>query len=246
MTRDQLVGRVRQNLEDTTGIFFDPTFVAKAIQDAYDEVAVATCCIVKTTRNLKFLGGVVHYDFLGSDPNEIQYQRLVNGGHFNNYQIIPDYFKGQAIFNQQTNRWMECKDKLVLNRFRFDWELSGGTPWFWTLFGNNLISFFPHYSGTGWPYTIIMGYFDLIYSAQAPTLVNGTDSPLIPGQHQQILEFYATADLLESIKEFTKAAGFWKKYYKQSQALKLDVSTQMLPDQMFYYENTDAPLVAGG
>lgn len=224
LTRDQTVANIQSNLEDLTGVYWDNTGVLNGIvQDGYDEVAVATRCIIKVINGLNFYNNLVHYQM----PN-----------------YIADYYKAFAIFNRQTNRWMEAKDKIVFNRFRFDWELSIGTPWFWAVSGLDYISFFPHYGGSGYPYTTSAGLYDIIYSATADIL-QATSVPQIPNQFQQILEYYGTAEALEMQKEYSKAGDWWEQYYSMIQELKVKISNQMSPDRMIHLDPQNVPLLQG-
>jgi hypothetical protein len=112
---------------------------------------------------------------------------------------------------------------------RRDWENWIGTPQFWCTSDPLHIAIAPKYpedtstAGAFNPFafsdaffigeTAPSGRFKLVYWAIAPTLTSYLSLFLTASDVQNMFEFYATADLLESAEEFSKAQEYWEKYY---------------------------------
>lgn len=213
----QIRGRVQTNLNDAIGTFFDNATVNQAIQDGYDEVIIDTQC-AEATASVPFTPNTIYYD-------------LYNG-------IIPSnqlFWRICRIFNQNTNRWMPCVDSRVLDKFRFDWEASVGTPWFGYIVNYQYLGFFPHFSSGA------TKSFDVLYKIGKDNLTVDQQIPQIPNQFSRILESYATADLLEIYREFTKAQEYWDDYGKLKQKLKDYMPSRSLPDKLWQLNDLDWP-----
>lgn len=217
LSRSQLRARIQSNLNDAVGTFFDNATVNQSIQDGYDEVLVDTQC-AENTVTVPFTSQTIYYD-------------LYNG-------IIPPnqlFWRICRIFNKNTNRWMPCCDSRVLDKFRFDWEASNGTPWFGYIVNFQYLGFFPHYtSGTA------LG-FDVLYKVGRDILTEDQQIPQIPDEFSRILESYATADLLEIYREFTKAEDYWDDYSKLKQKLIDYMPSRSLPDKYWQMNDLDWP-----
>lgn len=213
----QIRARVQLNLNDAVGTFFDNATVNQSVQDGYDEVLVDTQC-AEGTASVPFQSSVLYYD-------------LYNG-------IIPPnqfFWRISRIFNQNTNRWMPCVDSRVLDKFRFDWEAANGTPWFGYIVNFQYLGFFPHYtSGTA-------KSFDILYKVGKDYLTTDAQIPQIPDEFSRILESYATADLLEIYREFTKAADYWDDYFKLKQKLIDYMPSRSMPDRFLQQNDLDWP-----
>ena len=216
LTRLQIAQRIQANLSDLTGVFFDIPLINDTIQDAYDEVVVDTQCIENV--------------FTGSFSPSTIYYDLYNG-------IIPDnnyFYRLSRIYHGDTNRWIRCVDARVLDKFRFDWETCGGTPWFAYIVNFQYLGLFPHYSHE--PNTT----FDILYKVGRDTLTDDNQVLQIPAQFIRIIECYGTADLLECYQEFVKAKTFWDEYYKLKQQLTNYLPSRSLPDKMWQLNDLDA------
>ncbi len=184
---------VRANLDDAGVTFYSLDDIIDSIQDGYDDISFQAKNIIKKTQ-VSFKTSP-YYDF----------------------SLIGDFIQTIAIFNNNTNRFL--KDNLSLrdfDKFRSDWEIWSATPEFWCTADLKMNVIVPYYS------TVPAQQFDLYYAAQAPTL-SDADTPLIANDYQKLLEFYATADMLEQAEEYAKALPYWELYIEQLDEYKEDV-----------------------
>ena len=119
---------------------------------------------------------------------------------------ISDYLYPIGIYNYATNSWLNPVDRLFLDSIRWDWELWNGQPNYFTPIDYRRIAVAPHLSTT-------TGVLFLIYRA-TPEPLSDSSIFLLPQSIETILEFYATADLLEQGKEYKKANFNWESYQK--------------------------------
>jgi len=209
-TRGQIKTSVRQNLDDAGVSFYSDDDLNESLQDAYDDIAAMSQCICKTV-NVQWLGQLSYYNFV-TDLG------------------LNDYLATVAIFNYATNMWL--RDDLNirdLDRIRRDWENWIGTPQFWCSSDPNHIAIAPKYGQNdafGGAFDMFsfddafnigslgsLGQFKLLYWAQAPRLQTDASTFLMASDVQNLLEFYCTADMLETAEEFSKAQEYWEKYY---------------------------------
>ncbi len=184
MTFATIKTRVRSNLEDAGVTFYSEDDLTDSLQDAYDDVAFQAKCIVKSTS----------LDFLLSPYID-----------FSLY--ISDFLQVTAIFNLNTNRWLQ--DNLSIRDFdklRSDWELWSGTPQWWSPADIKMNVILPYYASAP------LYQMTVYYNAQAPTITDDSESPLIALNFQKLLEWYCTGDMLEQAEEYTKAGGFFAQY----------------------------------
>ncbi len=217
LTRLQIAQRIQANLSDATGVFFDVAMINDTIQDAYDEL-LCDCQCAEDVFTGSFTGGAIYYD-------------LYNG-------IIPDnaYFhRISKVYHSKTNRWIQCIDSRMLDKMRYDWELGVGTPWFVYIINFQYLAFFPHY--TVEPSIT----FDILYKIGRDTLIADGQILQIPNDFISAVEYYGTADLLESYQEFEKAKLYWEEYYAVKQKLTDYVPSRSLPDRMLQYNDLDFP-----
>lgn len=191
MTRGDIKTNIRTNLADAGVTFYSEDDLNDSIQDAYDDIACLSQCILKkVTLNWSVVANLVYID------HKID-------------QSITDYMGVVAIFNNNTNFWLrdDCSLK-DLDRVRRDWENWTGQPQFWCPSDPQRVVVAPHFlTGT------TTGTYDLYYWGLAPTLSSDSDTFLIAADMQQLLEFYVTGDLLEQAQEYKKALGWLTKYY---------------------------------
>src|SRR5437870_9220121 len=172
------------NLNDANLINFVQQDIDDATQDAYDEVVSLSQCIVKKT-TLNFQSNLNYYNF----QDNSNYSSL----------YVSDFMACTAIFSNLTKLWL-LDDKVLkdFDRDRPDWENWIGSPAWWAPCNDfKRVALVPKLQ-------IGTNNFDLYYWAQAPTIVNA-NSPLVPPDFENLIETYATAVLLESYEEFTKA-----------------------------------------
>ena len=199
MTRLQLKLRILGNLKDPTGVFWTDTKLNDSVQDAYDEIIQETECIEKLY-TLATIPGVIYYDL---------------------YNIIYDFWKITRLYNNQTNRWISIYDQQVLNRNYYSWEKSIGTPWCAYIVNFQYLAFFPHSTSNQ--------TFDIYYKVGKDTLVDDTQLVQIPDAFIKVMEDWCTADLLESVQEFSKAKVFWQDYILELGRFKNHVRARALP-----------------
>jgi hypothetical protein len=187
-TFTQIKANIRENLNDANVTFWSADDLDASVQDAYDDVVARTRCITKRV-TLSWVANEIYPDFSISPYS------------------VTDFLGVVAIKNNVTNRWLEDNiSRKQLDQIREDWELLTGATWLWVPAGDNKRTIlFPHYASAA-------GTFDLVYSATAPTVVDG-QSPLIPADMHRLIEIYATADLLTQAEEFTVAILQLKEYY---------------------------------
>jgi hypothetical protein len=184
MTRDDITARVRVNLNDAGVTFYSANDLNDSIQDGYDEVSAIARQIEKSTTVALV--------------SELTYYNLRNS--------ISDLIYPFAIFNQNTNLWLEHVPLRLLQALRVDWECSNGEPIYYTVMDFKYTAIFPKQT-TG------SGNLEVFYKAQANTLFAAT-TPILPAQHEVVLEQYVTMDLLEQQEEIEKAQ-IWMQEYEQ-------------------------------
>jgi len=200
MTRDDIAARVRFNLDDSGITFYSADDINDSIQDGYNEV-VALSRTIEATQTISFTSNLTYYKF-GT--------------------IISDYIHVVAIFNNNTNTWLDYISLKLLQEGNARWETTEGQPKFFTVFEDRYIALYPKQSTAS-------GNMLVLYKGTANTLLAATE-PTIPDSHQIILEQYSTGDLLEQAEEFKKAQEWQDEYFKQ---------TKELMQQMFERNNTD-------
>lgn len=215
LTLAQLRGRIQSNLNDVLGTYFDNQFVNSAIQDCYDEVVLESQCI-ENTINVPFQNNLIYYDLY-------------------NLVIPPNfyYWRPSRIFNTSTNRWISCVDSRVLDKFRYDWELAIGTPWFAYIVNFQYLGFFPHYQGA-------VNGFDLLYKVGKDVLTSDSQVLQIPDEFNRVIESGVTGDLLESYQEFNKAQDFLSDYEELKARLSKYVARRSSPDKLWQMNDLDS------
>jgi hypothetical protein len=158
---------------------------------------------------LNWLSNVNYYDFLGGNIS-------ATTGVPQNVPVA-DFLGVIGIFSNTTNLWL--RDDLNIRDFdkiRIDWELWCGQAQYWTPHSLKYIAVAPCLAQG-------VGSFILWYWAQAPLWVEQQDTtqePLVASDMQNLFEYFATADLLESAEEPTKAQIWWAKYFENRESYK--------------------------
>lgn len=188
-TRGELRDIIRSNLADAgLGTYYTDDEINASIQDAYNEIVAKTLCNIKSSLAIAWpVAGTPYFDFL------------------NDYAIT-DYLGTYAIFNNNTNFWLRDDISIRdLNRIRRDWEAWRGQPLYWTPHSLQRIVVIPTLT-TG------SGTFDLWYYATAPVMASDSDVPIIAADNHSLIEWYSTADLIETAEEVAKASLYWAQY----------------------------------
>lgn len=187
MTRGELKIILAKNLEAAGTSFYNNTELNDSIQDAYDDVAILTQCIVKSVT--------------------ISWAAK-NYYNFKDDHAVTDYLGTIGIFNNNTNLWL--RDDVAYRQFdslRSDWENWRGNQQFWCPLAFNRVVVVPFN-------TMAVGDFSLRYCATAPTLSSDASTFLIAADMMNLLERYVTGDMLETAEEFNKAQFEWKQYFE--------------------------------
>lgn len=194
ITLAQQITNIQMNLGNSS--FYSVAEIANSVQDAYNEVAALVLYNVKKVI-LTWPAQLNWFDFIGNPALN-----------------VTDYLGTIAIFNNSTNQFL--RDDVQIrdyDRLRRDWELWTGTPQFWAAHSVQYIAITPSY-----PANTVGLTFVLYYYAQSPNLLGNlseidiTQTFSIASDMDDIIEFYVTADLLETMEEPKKAAMWWKKY----------------------------------
>ena len=193
-TFTEIKTNIRTNLADAGITSYAAADLDYSVQDAYDDIAFRTGCIIKKSTSTAWTANLNYYDFRST---------------------FTDFMSCLAIFNDSNNRWLE--DNVTLRQMRMirsNWEMWLGQPNWWIPISPKYVAICPKLDSVG-----STDKYTLFYAASAPTVVDG-DTPLIVTDMQDLLEFYSTADLLEQFEEFTKASEMWKIYFSRSDEYK--------------------------
>lgn len=137
---------------------------------------------------------------------------------------IPNYLYTVGLWNYGMNKWMEAKPRRFLDNIRWDWELWTGNPFYFCPIDFRRIVVAPSLPAPS-------GVVYLLYKAKAPIMSDAT-VPLIPNQIEHILEWYATADLLEQAKEYNKAAEYWAEWRRGINVANQNIHNPAQSDRM--------------
>lgn len=189
MTRLELKTNVKSNLREagiSNGRYQD-TELDAVIQDAYNDIAARSRCIIKN-------------DVLAFEDNRVYYDLIASG--------ITDYMGYIALYNDNTQLWLkDCFSRRDLDLIRTDWEAWNGQPAFVISHSLKRVIVVPKMVQA-------VGTFQLIYWATAPVLTLDTDVFLIAPDMTSLLEDYVTGTLLEDDEEITKAVPWISDYEK--------------------------------
>lgn len=126
--------------------------------------------------------------------------------YYNFGRQIPDWMFLKAIYNPFTNLWLEGVSYKIMKNTYYTY-LTIGDPRFFNVIDFNRMLIWPFNPGAS-------GVLLVIYAAKAPEVTEDTvpEFPLSTGL--QALQYFATADLMEQGREFTKASKWWAKLFK--------------------------------
>lgn len=204
MTRDEIVGKIIQNLEDEGMVHFTTDDLYDSIHDGYQIVALFTQCIEKiTTISL-----------------------VANQSYYNLRTLITDYYRVFAIYNQNTKRWLEPKAYKEFQEYAVNWELLHGNPVEWAPLGCDHLAIFRK------PASAIADAFIIFYKAFPITPLAGNEEPEFFPEFHKILVEYVTSDLLDQDLEYTKANKWFTMFIQSLIALKKKVESRNFPDRI--------------
>lgn len=138
----------------------------------------------------------------------IEYSTFIpqkSGPYYNLAEQIPDYMYVSGIYNPTTNLWLEGRPYKLMKQIYQSYINIGEPKWFNIIDINRVLI---------WPYlTTATGVLYLVYKAKAP-IISMSHIPILPHSVAgKLLEYFATADLMEQAREFKKASMWWDKLF---------------------------------
>jgi hypothetical protein len=202
----QIAQNVRRNLDDLGANFYDTNVdIIPSIRDGYSLTA-AFCETIESRQDINFTGELVVYDFSA---------------------LLTNYLRVYGIYNNETNRWMEPTTLLRLWQIRDDWELCNGQPYmFWPISYKHVALFPVPATSTG--------SMTVMFKAKGATL-SSNSTPVLPESNVDVLEDFATADLLTQCEEFTKALKWAGLYEQHINDICRIVRDRSRPNQLYYH-----------
>ncbi len=181
MNRGELRSLIKANwaLKGVDSGYFQANDINAHIQDAYDYSIAHSLCYIRISSNISWQSYMNYYDL--------------------KTLALSDYLGTVGIFNNNDNLWL--RDNVPVRLFdglRIDWELWTGNPQFWSPHSLKYIAIAPRFN-------IAVGSFRVTYYAEAPRLVNDSDTFVIAPDQQSLLEYRAMGTLLEEAEESSKA-----------------------------------------
>jgi hypothetical protein len=170
---------VRANLNDQGITFYTDVDILDSLQDACDQLVLRAGLIEE------------HVD--------IPFQ--ANEGYYDLSVLIPDFYAVTQIYHNVTKRWLVPLTTTDYDGVRDDWELWTGTSEYFTPIDQKRIVVVPRPPTTN-------GTMKVYYKAKSPTLTPTLTLPF-PVDISHVPEQYATADLLEQAREYSKASIVW-------------------------------------
>jgi hypothetical protein len=174
--------RVRENLEDNGINFYSNEDIDAVIQDAY------------------YLLGLL----VGAQRDSTTFN-IPSEPYIETSTIDTNFFALQGIFNNVKNCWLDILSSKEMKLVRTDWELWQGSPQFAVIIDFNRLALIPSS-------TTPSGTLTAFYIKVPPELVLTSDVIAIADPSESVIENYATADLLEQVKEISKARRYWEKF----------------------------------
>jgi len=207
MTKIEILDKVRGNLYDTGMVHWEKSDLDDAIQDGYNEIALFTQCI-ETVDTLSLVGNLTYYKM---------------------QDYFSDYYRPIAMWNNQTNKWLEPISIMELNEWHPRWETLIGEPMFFSPIGLEYVSIVKKPATTA-------GSLLVFYASTANTLADGT-TPTIPEGSHNVLEDYATAILLDQNLEYTKAKNYYDDYEQKIGDIVRNLNKRSMPDRLMTLAN---------
>lgn len=182
ITIRSIFNEVQINLNEAGLRWFTESDILASLQESYNKIVALLC--------------------------PIEYSTLIpkqSSPYYNLTQQISDFMYISAVYNPDTNLWLEA---MPYHMFKSQYQtyLAVGQPKWATIIDFNRVMF--------WPFLpIATGVLYLMYKAKAPTITYD-HIPVLPlSVSKQLLEYFTTADLFEQAREFTKAGVWWAKLY---------------------------------
>ena len=144
--------------------------------------------------------------------------------YYDMQSLIPDYYRIIRMYLTESKRFLEPVIEIYNSWDRNDWELAYHGENNFTLSG-------PFYIGI-WGRSGTSQQAKIWYKAQAPKLQTNS-TILINRNYINLLENYATADLLEQNEEFQKAQQYWQFYEKDLEDYRKKIQLLAKTDRIF-------------
>lgn len=126
--------------------------------------------------------------------------------YYNMGQMIPDWMFLRGVYNVFTNLWLDGVSYKVMKNTYYTY-LTIGDPRFFNVIDLQRVLI--------WPFnTSATGVLFIVYAASAPIITPDLVPDLPFSVASQVLECFATADLLEQAREFGKAQNYWNRLLK--------------------------------
>lgn len=126
--------------------------------------------------------------------------------YYNFGKFIPNYMYVRGIYNVFTLLWLDGISYKIMKNTYYTY-LTIGDPRFFDIIDLNRVLVWP-FNNTA------TGILFVVYAASPGTITDDTVPNLPFSVGSQVLECFATADLLEQAREFNKAAKYWERLLK--------------------------------
>jgi hypothetical protein len=202
MTKDEIIQRIKQELDDQ-GIFFTDADIYDSLEDGYDLIALLTGCITKVTTHA-FTAGKVYYNLLTN---------------------IPDFYRPLAIYDPNQRQFLEPISLIKLETFEEKWDTVIGTPQYFIPFPTHTVAFYPHYNSAP------SQNFRVFYEASAPEIAD-VSTFSIPVQAQKVLIDYTVSDLFDQSLEINKSQKVWNDFLENLERVRVAVQNVAIRDRI--------------
>jgi len=204
MTKEEIINRVRDELDDNGISYYSTADLNDSFDDGYNEVVLFSRPLEKMM-TVDLADDTVYYNL---------------------YEETYDFFHVFAIWSTSSKSWLLNKDVSYFKEIRWDWELATGNPDGFAVINFQYIGLFPH------PATpTSTDQMEIFYKANAMPLTN-QESPGFPEQYQIVLQYYCMKDLLEQAEEISKASIYAAKYQDALSVLERYVNSRTFPDRI--------------
>ncbi len=207
MTRSDAKARVRANLDDAGITFFTATDIEDSLQDAY----YYTSCFANTIEKS------VDISFTKDNP------------YYTLSSIIPDLFAVTAVYLISSKQFLQYKSREELKGSRRDYENWRGVPEFFCVLGPHRIGLFPQPANVVSVTQTANKDLKIFYRAFDDAVTSDTATYRLHQDVENVLEYYATADLLEQAQEINAAQTWWDRFYKDLRNSKTLIRNRPLP-----------------
>lgn len=202
MNKNQAKALVQSELEENN-LFYTEANLDRALQDIYNEVILRSFAIERS----------------------YSYALQAGKGYINMKALLPSFYRVNAIFNEQTKRWLDPVNRDALDAIRLDWELMTGQPRWVCAISPERICIVPKPAAT-------TGTLTIFYNEIAPTL-SGTTTFELPLETQHVVVKGSLREMQEQAREFKKAMLKNKEYQDLVKEAQVKVSRRGTPLKVY-------------